>query len=237
MTGALFSLALRQALTPRKAALLIVLGLLPLGLAALLRSTGQGGDVLTGPILEGVVMSIVLPLSTLVLATSAFGNEVEDRTLSLLVTKPVSRAMIVLAKLVATVVVAGPLMFATAALITMMHPDAGGSAWLAAGAGALVGVAAYATVFTWAGLLTTRALGFGLIYVLIWEGLLTGFLSNLRYFSMRSYAMGTMQGLDEAMFSSSEFAIELPWALGGAAAVTVVFFLLTARRLGRMDVG
>ena len=61
------------------------------------------------------------------LATSAFGNEVEDRTLSLLTTKPVPRWSIVLAKLAATVIVAAPLMMAVSAVVTMMDPDGSGN--------------------------------------------------------------------------------------------------------------
>ncbi len=230
----MFKLALRQAVAGRKVALLIILSLLPLGLAALLDSVVTDAE-LVGPVIRGVIVPIVLPLVVMLLATSAFGNELEDRTLSLLATRPVSRWTIVLAKIVATVAVTGPLMFAVAAIVAAMDAAAAGNAPIAAGVGALVGVLAYTAIFTWGGLLTTRALGFALIYVLVWEGLLLQFLSNLQYVSVRSYMLGTMRGLDETTFESVQ-AIDLSWALGAAAAVTAVFFLLTVRRLSRMDI-
>ena len=236
MIGALFMLALRQAAAPRRAVFLALLALLPLGLAALIRALANiDGGELIGGVLEGLVVNIVLPLVVMVLATSAFGNEVEDRTLSLLTTKPVPRWSIVLAKLIATIIVAAPLLIAVSAVVTMMDPDGSGKAAAAAAAGTLVGVVTYASAFTWAGLLTTRALGFGLIYVLLWEAIITSFLEGARYLSVRSYTQGTIHGLDETTFNET-LAIDLQAALIGAALVTALFFFLSVRRLSRMDV-
>ena len=236
MIGALFMLALRQAAAPRRAVFLALLALLPLGLAALIRALANiDGGELIGGVLEGLVVNIVLPLVVMVLATSAFGNEVEDRTLSLLTTKPVPRWSIVLAKLAATIIVAAPLLIAVSAVVTMMDPDGSGKAAAAAAAGTLVGVVTYASAFTWAGLLTTRALGFGLIYVLLWEAIITSFLEGARYLSVRSYTQGTIHGLDETTFNEA-LAIDLQAALIGAAIVTALFFFLSVRRLSRMDV-
>ena len=240
MTAALFGLALRQALTRRKLAILIVLALLPLGFAALTRSLDPSGgaDGILNGVFDGLLLSIALPLIVMTLATGAFGNEIEDRTLSLLTTKPVPRASIVLAKLAATIAVAGPLAAGVAAVVTITALDDGAARGAAVGAaGALVAVVTYASLFTWAGLVTTRALAFGLIYLLLWEALLVNLLEGLRYLSARSYALGALAGLDDGAFSAfSERAIELPAALGGAAIATAFFFLLTLRRLARMDI-
>ena len=235
MISALFMLALRQAITRRKIALLIVLALLPLGLAVILDATVAESGTLIGPVLGGLVISVTLPLGVMVLATSAFGNEIEDRTLSLITTKPVPRWTIVLAKFAATIVVTAPLMAVIAAVITRMDPDGTGNAPLAAAVAVVIGVVAYGSAFTWLGLLTTRALGFGLVYVLLWEALITSFLSGTRYLSIRSYIFGTAYGLNDKAFDE-DLTIELPVALVGAALVTVVFFLLTSRRLSRMDI-
>ena len=233
MIAALFMLALRQAVTRRKIALLIILAFLPLGLAVILDST-VGEASLIGPVLGGLVVSVTLPITVMVLATGAFGNEVEDRTLSLLTTKPVPRWTIVLAKFAASVVVAAPLMAVVAAVITAMDADGTGNAPLAAATGVVVGVVAYTSAFTWLGLLTTRALGFGLVYVLLWEALITTFLSGTRYLSIRSYTFGTAYGINDVF--GEDLTIALVPSLVGAALVTVVFFLLTTRRLSRMDI-
>ena len=52
---------------------------------------------------------------------------------------------------------------------------------------------------------------------------------------MRSYTLSTMQGLDETTFSEIP-SIDFQAALGGAAIVTVLFFMLSVRRLSRMDI-
>ena len=140
--------------------MLALLALLPLGLAVLISalSDPSGGDLIGG-ILLTLFMYVVMPLVVTVLATSAFGNEVEDRTLSLLTTKPVPRWSIVLAKLTATVLVAAPMMMAVAAVVTVMDPDGNGEAAIAAAVGTLVGVITYASAFLWAGMITTAPWG------------------------------------------------------------------------------
>ena len=99
------------------------------------------------------------------------------------------------------------------------------------------GVVTYTTIFTWAGLVSTRALGFALIYVFLWEGLISSFLSGVRYLSVRGYTLAILHGIDDKSFETLGLrVIEFPAALVGAAVVTVVFFWLTVRRLRRMDV-
>ena len=240
MIGALFNLALRQALTRRKLLLLAILALIPLGFAALQRNLDPtaGPEGILDGVFNGVLLSIALPLIVMTLATGAFGNEIEDRTLSLIAAKPIPRAAVVLAKLAATVAVAGPLTAVVAALVVLMALDGGAARGAAvAAASALIGVAAYAAVFTWAGLVTSRALAFGLVYALLWEGLLASQLEGLRYLSVRAYMLGSLAGMDAAAFAPfSSNAIELPAALGGATLMTALFFLLTLRRLSRMDI-
>ena len=124
---------------------------------------------------------------------------------------------------------------------TSANPDVTKFAFLAAaiavGVALFTGVLAYAAIFTWVGLITSRALAFGLIYVFLWEGLLSSFLGGVRYFSVRAYTLAILHGMDENHFEAlGERVIEFPAAIAGAIAVTVVFFLLAVRRLRGMDV-
>ena len=236
MIGALFMLAFRQAASPKRLLLLGLVSLIPVGLGALLVYLDEAdieGTVSGG--FEPLVVSLILPLVVMVLASSAFGNEVEDRTLSLLTTKPVPRWSLVLAKLVGTIAVAGPILVGVSVILLALPPDRSGGVIAAAAAGTAVGVVVYAAVFTWAGLVTTRALAFGLVYVLLWEALITSFLSGTRYLSIRSYMIGVMHGMEGSPFSEN-LAIGMTTALAGAAVVTVLFFALAVRRLSRMDV-
>ena len=96
------------------------------------------------------------------------------------------------------------------------------------------GVLAYAAIFTWLALITTRALPFALIYVLLWEGVISTFMNGVDYLSVRGYTLAIMSGLDKSSFPALEDrVIEFPVAVAGAATVTVMFWLLGVRRLRR----
>lgn len=238
MSGALLMVSLRQAASLKRLAVIVVFALVPLGTAIAI-SALEGGEDLISSVLDPLVIATFLPIAVMTIATTAFGNEVEDRTLGLLTMKPVSRLSIVLAKLGATVLVTAPLAVLVAIVVAVLGSDqeSVGSAAVAAGVAAALGAAAYGSIFTWAGLVSTRALSFGLVYVLLWEALLVTFIEGLRYLSVRSYIIGVMHGMEESAFSElADRSIELPAAMAGAILATVVFAYLTVRRLQAMDV-
>lgn len=232
-------------------ALIFLLAALPIGLSALVSATlseaESSNEQFVNTLLDALLIAGILPIVTMVLATASFGNEVEDKTLSYLVLRPVRRSLIALPKLLAPIIVGGPVLVVSGVVATLLggsslgvvivvlHSDA--QAALAVGTAMLAGVIAYAAIFTWAGLMTTRALAVGLMYVFIWEGLITTFLEGVRYMSVRAYTLAILHGMDDTSFESLEDrVIEFPVAVGGTIIVTVVFFLLTIRRLRRMDV-
>ena len=240
--GAMFALSLRQMAGRRRLAVIIVLALVPIVLASVLTfflgDEAEFTDEFVGTIIDGLLVSVILPIVVMTLATSAFGNEVEDRTLNFLVLKPISRFSIVLPKFLGSVLVAGVLMALSAGTVGVIAlSDGGFAAIFAVVIGTTAGVVTYAAVFTWAGLVSAKALGFALVYVFLWEGLLTSFLSGIRYLSVRGYMLGIMNGLDGDTFDSLDRrVIEFPAAIGGVVIVTVLFVWLTVRRLNRMDV-
>ena len=58
-------------------------------------------DWMTNTLMDGTMITSVLPLSCLLLGTAAFGNEIDSGTILYLLTKPISRSEIVMAKFVA----------------------------------------------------------------------------------------------------------------------------------------
>ena len=108
-------------------------------------------------------------------------------------------------------------------------------AMLAVTVSCLVGVALYAAAFIWLGLVTTQAIGLGLLYIVLWEGFFSGFVSGVRLLSIRHQAIALMHGLD-----ARRFATDTHLSLTAAAVTSVVVFgglvLLSVRRLRRMDV-
>ena len=236
----IFLLSLKQLLGRWRVLVILILAALPSLLVLLIRVIGEGNiafhDEFVGVIIDAMITGGIMPIVTMTLATAAFGNELEDKTLYYLVLKPVSRFSIVLAKLLATLVVAVPLVVASgvvAATLVNAEPRQMGILAIALAAG----VTAYASIFTLAGLLTPRALAYGLVYVLVWEGLLSTIVSGIGYLSVRGYTLALLYGMDEESFSAfADSVIEFPAAIVGAGVVIVAFFLLALYRLRTMDI-
>lgn len=183
----LADLTLRALLGRRRTLLLLLLATLPVAVALLARvGGGSSGDI--EEILDTMVIRIVLPLSALVLGTSALGAELDDGTAVYILAKPIPRWQVVAAKLL----VAGALTAALAVGSTVV------TGFVAAGASGeglrttlgyavAVGLAsfAYAALFMALSVMTTRALIVGLIYTLVWEGVLASILEGTRILSVR----------------------------------------------------
>ena len=234
----IFRLSLRQLMDRWRVLFIALLAALPTAvvLVRLLVDDQFSFDGMINDIIDLMIIAGIMPIVTMALATTAFGNEVEDRTLYFLMLKPISRVSIALAKLLAVFVVAAPLVVASGTVAAVAGGGSGRA--VAATAIALVaGVAAYASVFTWAGLLTQRALAFGLVYMIVWEGLLSTLLGNIQYLSIRGYTLALLHGIDQKGFESIESrVIEFPAAIVGAIAAIVCFAFLTQYRLRTMDV-
>ncbi len=236
----IFRLTLRQILGRWRVLLIVLLASLPTLIALLIRwqnpEEASFHQDFVQVMIDTMIVAGILPIVTMTVATAAFGNELEDRTLYFLVLKPLSRVHIALGKLAATFALAAPVVVASGVVATVLvGADAG--AVLAVGIALLAGVAAYASVFTWAGLITPRALSYGLVYVLVWEGLLSTFLTGVRFLSVRGYTLSLLHGIDAKNFEVLEDRVMvLPAAIVGAVGVTLIFFFLTQYRLRTMDV-
>ena len=239
--GPVFWLSLRQLGGRWRLALVLLLAALPVALATVVFFVAQDEASyernFVNFLLDGLIVGGIMPIVTMALSTAAFGNELEDRTLGYLVLKPIPRWRIALPKLLASIVIGGPLLIVSGVVATVLGLDAGSLAVAAVGAALFAGVVTYAAIFTWAGLFSTRAIAFALIYVFLWEGLISSFIHGVDYLSVRGYTLAIMHGIDESGLEVlSPRVIGLPTAAVGAAAVTLVFFWLTVRRLRRMDV-
>ena len=236
--GPLLRLSLHQLAGRTRLVVVVLLAALPVVLTGIIRGVGESDpDEFAQFTLDGMLVAAILPIVIMALATAAFGHELEDRTLSYLVLKPIARWRIVAPKYLAVLLVGGPLLIVSAVVSTLIGLDGDIRAAAAVGVAMLLGVAAYSSIFTWAGLMTSRALGFALVYVFLWEGLLSSFLGGVRYLSVRAYALAVMFGIDERSLEElGADAIELPAAIGGAGGGTALFLWLTVRRLRRMDV-
>lgn len=189
---------------------------------------------------ETIVLSTMLagsigPLIVVAIASAAFANEVEDRTLANLTLAPIPRWQIVLPKFGAAVTVAGPVIAASAFVTGWLAFNHDVRATASVTLGAMAGVVMYASVFVWLGLVTRQAIGVGLAYIVLWEGFFSGFVSGVRFLSIRHYAIALMHGMDPRRFVDDPH-VGLVTAAVVAVGLSVLFLFLSTRRLRQMDV-
>jgi ABC-2 type transport system permease protein len=234
----IFSLTLRQLAGSRRLWLVLALVALPI-LAAVLFHVGETETTsarFADNVTTTLVASGILPLVMLLFATSAFGNELVDRTLVYITLKPLARWRIVVPKLVAALVVGGIPVAASGFLAVALVEDGALAGALATGLGLLVGAAAYAAIFTWAGLATRHALLIGLVYVFVWEATLAAYLDGIRFLSIRRYTLSLIHGLDADRLRRIDDPLGVGVVLVCAAVVVAGFTLLAVRKLRRMDI-
>ena len=240
----IYFLSLRQLQGRWRIAALLAVAAIPLvpAIIAVASSDKPTALDLDDGLINGILASAVLPILMLVLATPLFGNELEDKTLSNLTMTPLTRWQIVAPKLAAAISVAVPLiaLSAVVALLVAFEGAGVGGAGRAAAAAAIglaIGALLYGTMFAWLGLVTRRALGAGLLYVFIWEGLFGTFVDGLKYLSVRQYSLSIIRQLDPTRFDgSSQTVIGIEAAAVGAAIALVAFTFLTVRRLRTMEI-
>ena len=235
--GSVYRLTLRQLSGRWRLLITIVLASLPvvMGLIATMVDDPPSNEDFEGIVINGMLAGSILPLVVLAIASAAFANEIEDRTLANLTLSPIPRWQIVVPKLLGAMTVAVPFIVGSAFITSQLYFDGDMTAVIAVTVGAFVGVALYSSVFIWAGLMTTRAIGFGLLYVFLWEGIFSSFVSGVRFLSIRHYSIALMHGLDERRFAGSD-NLSFGVAIGASVVVFVLFLLLSIRRLRRMDV-
>jgi ABC-2 type transport system permease protein len=235
--GTVYRLTLRQLTGRARLAILTVLATLPVIVAALMVASADAPPMTqfeTG-ILGAMLSGSIAPLVVLAIAAAAFSNEVEDNTLANLSLSPLPRWQIIVPKFLAAITIAGPFIgasaFATSYIAFLGDPRA----VFAVTVSALVGVILYAAAFLWLGLMTTYAIGIGLLYIVLWEGFFSGFVTGVRMLSIRHYAISLMHGLDERRFNFGTHP-----ALATVVIISIVAFsgllYLSIRRLRTMDI-
>jgi ABC-2 type transport system permease protein len=95
--------------------------------------------------------------------------------------------------------------------------------------GALVGSVIYSAVFVMASVLTTRAIAIGLLYVLIWEGLLGNLVGGARILSVAHYSLGVANAIYPDTNLNAGLSLSTSLVLG--IIVTVGALILATRRL------
>ncbi len=242
MTLVIFQLSLRQLLGRRRSILMALFGLIPSFVAVAVRLSDPQGYIpqrFSAGLLDGLVITTLLPLAALVFATSAVGGEIEDSTFVYILSKPIPRWRVIAAKLaaawVATALLIGAATLAAGLIALVGHQQQGivSGFTIAAVAGSLT----YCAVFVLLSLVTSRALITGLIYVFFWEGVVTSLFTGTKYLSIRQYTLGVADWLS----STSSRIFSAPLAGSTAVPLMIVVVAIASYfavyKLERLEIG
>jgi ABC-2 type transport system permease protein len=218
----------RATLGRRRAILFAVPAVTLIALTLILRASHPAGAQWPDTVLGDFGFSVLLPFTALIIGTGVLGAEIDDGSVIHLLATPVRRADVIVTK------------FAVAAGLTVLFaavpeliagelaPNSGKLAW-ALFVGALVGSVVYSAVFLLASVVTTRAIAFGLLYVAIWEGLLSNLVGGVRILSIAHYSLGVANAIypDQNLRAGLSLSTSLVLAI----VITVGGLYLAARRL------
>lgn len=237
-------LTIRQFLRSKSLLVVAAISLLPV-LFALIPHLVPGGftlrelrEMMAEIIYLPFVATTLLPLATLVLSTSALGDEIDDKTLQYLALKPISRFRIAVEKWIAVMIIMIPVVW-VGIMVTWLVVSWGQRDNLSDMVGPLlassvIGVMGFGSVFLALSLFIPRALLFGVFYVFIWESTLSRFLPGIRSISISHYT----RSLFVRMLDDRRVTIDGPSATNTViitvAAIVVISLLLSAWRLRTM---
>jgi ABC-2 type transport system permease protein len=178
--------------------------------------------------------SVVLPLTALIIGTSVLGAEIDDGSIVHLLATPVSRTGVVLSKFAAAVALT--IMFGALPEFVAAGIARGFGGKLALGllAGALVASVAYNALFVMLSALTTRAIAVGLLYLLVWEGLLGNLVGGVRVLSIGQYSVSVANSIAKASALNAHLTLTTAIVMG--LVVTVATLAVAARKLSAFSV-
>ena len=167
------------------------LGLPPLTI----NGTVVDGASIFGALILGPVLRFIIPILGVFYGTSLIADEVEDKTITYLFTRPIRRSAILVGKYIAylacTTLVVLPSLMLVYFLLVPLSQVAGSFTALLIDLGLLaIGLAAYGAVFSLVGVVVKRPLVASLIFAFGWEQVALIVPGYLRRFTVMYYLQG-----------------------------------------------
>ena len=229
MNATIIRLGLRSVFGRRRGILLFILPLVLIGLGVLVRVLVGADQDSAEDTLNALGLAVIVPLIALLATTGLLAPEIDDGSISYLLAKPISRHSIVASKLAVAagcVLVFAVLPMLVAGLVLLMDtPELA----LGFAVGSLVGGVAYCALFAWLSVMTKHAVVIGLIYLLIWEGLLGGLLDGVRWLSITRWARAITESV--ADITGLVGQLGTTYAVIASAVVIVLGTWYTGQRL------
>jgi ABC-2 type transport system permease protein len=213
----------------RRGLLLFVLPGVLLALCVLLTLTVDNSAGFSTALLQLFGLAVIVPLVSLIAATGALSSEIDDGSIVYLLSKPIKRSTIILTKAlvaIGVILVLGALpMFVAGLVLDVHHPQTA----VAFGIGSLVAGIAYTAIFLALSVVSGNAVTIGLIYALLWEGVMGQYVDGAKTLSIQQWSLAVIQKLADS--SDVESAVKLPIATILLVAVVVAGLSLAVARL------
>ncbi|GAB1823072.1 ABC transporter permease [Herbidospora sp. RD11066] len=229
MNTVVASITYRAMLGRKRVWLLALLPISLIAIAFLFRFIGGGDESVAVELMSTFAIGTMLPLLGLIAGTGVIAPEIEDGTIIHLMSKPISRPVIAFTKyLVAASLMVG---FSVIPTYIAAYVLIGSESGIAAGfaLGSLFAGIAYAAVFFLLGVVSRHAVTIGVIYALVWEGLIGGYVPGARRFSIQQWAQSIADQVTTSAFMKSEVA--LSFAVPAMAIVVVGSVIWAGQRL------
>ena len=228
------SITLRATMGRRRALLFALPPLILVLVTVLLKAAHAERADWPSLILGGFGLAVVLPLTALIIGTSVLGAEIDDGSIVHLLATPVPRSQVVLSKFVvaaALTVAFGAIPEYVAALIAK-----GPASGLAVGLllGALVASVIYNAIFVMLSVLTSRAIAAGLLYLLVWEGLLANLVPGVGLLSVSQYSLSVANSVAHNQALHAHLGLATAVIMG--LIVTAAALAICTRRLSAFSI-
>lgn len=182
---------------------------------------------------NGVGLSVLVPVVALVFASASFGDLNDDGTLVYLWLRPIPRWQLAVAAYGAAFTVTWPLTVVPLCIAAALT-GADGAVVAGTAASVTVGVAAYCGLFGALGLRVQRALPWGLAYILIWEGFVAQAGRGASRLAIRAYTRSVLAEAGDVTLRLATQSILTGMVVPVLVAAAAV--ALTAWRLRHHDV-
>lgn len=233
LNGVIIKLTFRATMGRRRALLFAIPPAILVAIAALLTATARSGSW-QPEFLGDFGFSVVIPLTSLIIGTSVLGAEIDDGSIVHLLATPVPRSQVVMSKFLVAAVLTiafGAIPEYLAALIAK-----GPASSLAIGllAGALVAAVIYNAVFVMLSVLTSRAIAVGLLYLLVWEGLLANLVPGVGLLSVSQYSLSVANSIARDQTLHAHLSLGTAVVMG--VIVTAAALTICTRRLSAFSI-
>ncbi|HWF87133.1 MAG TPA: ABC transporter permease, partial [Vicinamibacterales bacterium] len=244
----IFDLSLGQMLWSRRSVFLGVLLGGPVLLALSLRVVGVfvqsgihingarvGGEAIFGMMMWLLYIRFIVPVLGVFYGTSLIADEIDDKTITYLFTRPIPRRAVLLGKYLAYLACTILLVLPSVMIVFfLVAPTGGGSiadafpSLLTDLAMLAIGLAAYGAVFAWVGTRLKRPLVIGLVFAFGWEPAVLLFPGYLKRFTVAYYLQALVtheMPQDSAVSMLMQVFHEVPTIVTSLVSLSVIVLL------------